>query len=142
MAFAPGHDVECCTGNVNRFMPYYVEQMWLSAPGNGLVASLYGPSSVSAKVGKNQTEIEIVEETNYPFSETINFKISTTTDVGSITGASDGLLDTDDEAGNLSIPDFGNYYLTCDTINLVWAHELRTCTLIGSFNLAIACIAP
>ncbi len=77
MAFAPGHDVECCTGNVNRFMPYYVEQMWLSAPGNGLVASLYGPSSVSAKVGKNQTEIEIVEETNYPFSETINFKIST-----------------------------------------------------------------
>ena len=77
MAFAPGHDVECCTGNVNRFMPYYVEQMWLSAPNNGLVASLYGPSSVSAKVGKNQTEIEIVEETNYPFSETIDFKIST-----------------------------------------------------------------
>ncbi len=77
MAFAPGHDVECCTGNVNRFMPYYAEQMWLSAPGNGLVASLYGPSSVSAKVGKNKTEIEIEEETNYPFSETINFIINT-----------------------------------------------------------------
>ena len=77
MAFAPGHDVECCTGNVNRFMPYYVEQMWLSAPDNGLVASLYGPSSVTAKVGGNQTEVEIEEKTNYPFSETINFKINT-----------------------------------------------------------------
>ncbi len=49
-------------------------------------------------------------------------------------GASDGLLDSDDGAGNLSVPDFGNYYLTCDTINLVWAHELRTFALIGSFN--------
>jgi len=77
MAFAPGHDVECCTGNVNRFMPYYVEQMWLSAPNNGIVASLYGPSSVSAKVGKNQTEIVIDEKTNYPFSERIDFKINT-----------------------------------------------------------------
>ena len=76
MAFAPGHDVECCTGNVNRFMPYYVEQMWLSGANNGLVAALYGPSSVSAKVGKNQTAIEITEETKYPFSETINFKFS------------------------------------------------------------------
>ncbi len=74
MAYVPGHDVECCTGNVNRFMPYYVEQMWLSAPNNGLVASLFGPTSVSANVGKNLVPITVTENTNYPFSDTIEFK--------------------------------------------------------------------
>ena len=74
MAYLPGHDVECCTGNVNRFMPYYVEQMWLSAPNNGLVASLFGPSSVTTTVGKDQIPITVTETTNYPFSEKIDFK--------------------------------------------------------------------
>jgi len=74
MAYVPGHDVECCTGNVNRFMPYYVEQMWLSAPNNGLVASLFGPSSVSTRVGKDQVSATVTESTNYPFSENIEFK--------------------------------------------------------------------
>ncbi len=74
MIYAPGHDVECCTGNVNRFMPYYVEQMWMTAPNNGLVASLFGPTSVDATVGKNKTPITVTENTNYPFSDTIEFK--------------------------------------------------------------------
>jgi len=77
MIYAPGHDVECCTGNVNRFMPYYVEQMWLSAPDNGLAAALLGPSSVTAMVGKNNVAIKVIEETNYPFTEEVNFKIET-----------------------------------------------------------------
>jgi len=76
MSYVPGHDVECCTGNVNRFMPYYVEQMWMSSPDNGLVASLFGPTSVNAKVGKNNTDITVTEETNYPFSDTIEFKFN------------------------------------------------------------------
>lgn len=73
-AFLPGHDVECCTGNVNRFMPYYVEQMWLGAS-EGIVASLYGPSEVSFMYnGKN---VSILETTNYPFSNEVEFKIET-----------------------------------------------------------------
>ena len=74
MAFLPGHDVECCTGNVNRFMPYYVEQMWLNSPDNGLVAALFGPSTVDAKVGEKQETITVSQETNYPFSEKIDFE--------------------------------------------------------------------
>ncbi len=74
MAYLPGHDVECCTGNVNRFMPYYVEQMWLSDKKAGLVASLFGPSSVEVKVGKKQVPITVTEATDYPFSETVAFK--------------------------------------------------------------------
>jgi uncharacterized protein len=78
MAFLPGHDVECCTGNVNRFMPYYVEQMWLNAPDNGLVAALFGPSSVQTTVGKSKIPVIITEATEYPFSEKIDFKFQTT----------------------------------------------------------------
>lgn len=81
MAYVPGHDVECCTGNVNRFMPYYVEQMWLSAANNGLVASLFGPSSVATEVGKNQVPVRVTESTNYPFSEKIEFKFQMDTSV-------------------------------------------------------------
>ncbi len=77
MAFAPGHDVECCTGNVNRFMPYYVEQMWLKTQDHGLVAALFGPCSVRAEAGKKSVLLTIVEETDYPFSERIDFKIQT-----------------------------------------------------------------
>jgi len=73
MAFLPGHDVECCTGNVNRFMPYYAEQMWLRSPDYGLVAALFGPSSVKTTVGKNYTPITISAKTNYPFSGKIEF---------------------------------------------------------------------
>jgi hypothetical protein len=74
MAYLPGHDVECCTGNVNRFMPYYAEQMWLGAPGNGLAAALLGPSSVDAWVGDKHTPVTVTEETEYPFSEKIDFR--------------------------------------------------------------------
>ena len=81
MAFLPGHDVECCTGNVNRFMPYYVEQMWLRAPDNGLVIALLVPSTVSTVVGKGNVKISISEVTNYPFSESVDFKIQTQEDV-------------------------------------------------------------
>ncbi|WP_272621399.1 beta-L-arabinofuranosidase domain-containing protein [Allomuricauda sp. AC10] len=75
MAFAPGHDVECCTGNVNRFMPYYIEQMWATSKDNGLVAALYGPSTISAKVGENNQPITVNQITNYPFSNNIRFEI-------------------------------------------------------------------
>jgi len=75
MAFMPGHDVECCTGNVNRFMPYYVEQMWLTSEDNGIVAALYGPSSVVARVGEQAQSVKLRQETSYPFAEEISFTL-------------------------------------------------------------------
>jgi len=77
MAFLPGHDTECCTGNVNRFMPYYIEQMWLGTKDNGIAAALYGPSAIDANVGAGKQPVRITENTKYPFGETITFKIST-----------------------------------------------------------------
>jgi len=77
MAFLPGHDTECCTGNVNRFMPYYIDQMWLRTKDDGIAAALFGPSAIDANVGANKQHVKITENTNYPFSEKINFSIST-----------------------------------------------------------------
>jgi DUF1680 family protein len=73
MAYLPGHDVACCTGNVNRFMPYFVGQMWLNSPDQGLVAALLGPCQVCAAVGAQGTEVTIKELTDYPFSESVDF---------------------------------------------------------------------
>lgn len=47
-------------------------------------------------------------------------------------GASPGTLDTDDGAGNLSVPDFGGYVLTCDTNALTWSFEVQNWGVIGS----------
>jgi hypothetical protein len=66
----------CCAGNVARMLPTYVQRMWMSTAADGLAAVLFGPSSVTAVVGRKQQTVEIVEETSYPFSERITFRIS------------------------------------------------------------------
>jgi hypothetical protein len=81
MAYRPGHPVACCTGNINRFMPYYAMQTWLRAEGNGLAAALYGPSTVSTRVGAQDTPVTVSQETRYPFDETIRFTVATGEDV-------------------------------------------------------------
>jgi DUF1680 family protein len=50
--------------------------MWLATSDNGLCASLYGPSEVTAKVGEAGAEVTVSEETKYPLGEAITFKIS------------------------------------------------------------------
>lgn len=67
----------CCAGNVARMLPTYVQRMWMSAPGEGLAAVLYGPSRVTAVVGKTKRSVEIIEKTSYPFSDRITLRIRT-----------------------------------------------------------------
>jgi uncharacterized protein len=75
LAYRPGHDVECCSGNVERFLPNFALRQWLLTPSGGIVAALYSPSSFSTTI--NQTKLTIDENTDYPFSETIQFVIHT-----------------------------------------------------------------
>ncbi|KXA94201.1 hypothetical protein AKJ65_05085 [candidate division MSBL1 archaeon SCGC-AAA259E19] len=77
MAYRPNHDTECCPGQVNRVMPNFIRRMWLSDGSGGLVAALYGPSRVNAEVGEKGKSVTIVENTDYPFSERIEFQIRT-----------------------------------------------------------------
>ncbi len=72
MSYRTAHETECCSGNVNRAMPNYVARMWMRAA-DGLAAALYGPCEVRAKVGGK--DVSITEETDYPFRETISFKV-------------------------------------------------------------------
>jgi hypothetical protein len=54
--------------------PRLVENMWMATNDNGLVAVAYGPCEVKAKAGN--TDVTITEETNYPFSDDIQFKLT------------------------------------------------------------------
>ncbi len=65
----------CCAGNISRMLPTYAQRLWMSAGNGGLAAILYGPSRVLTTAGKERQPIEIVEETSYPFSEEMSFRI-------------------------------------------------------------------
>jgi hypothetical protein len=70
------HIYRCCQHNVAMGWPYYVEHLWMAAPGDGLVAWMYGPSEVKARVAGGK-EVKIVEETTYPFDTTVKLTLST-----------------------------------------------------------------
>jgi hypothetical protein len=72
----PGQATACCGGNVHRIFPNYVIRMWMKSDDGGLAAVLYGPSKVNATVGPDGEPVEIVQTTNYPFDEQIEFKIN------------------------------------------------------------------
>jgi DUF1680 family protein len=77
MAYRPNHDCECCPGEVHRVMPNFAARMWMSDGAGGLVAALYGPSRITAAVGTRGAKITVVEETDYPFRDRIEFQIRT-----------------------------------------------------------------
>jgi hypothetical protein len=72
MSYRAGHETPCCSGNVNRAMPNYVSRMWMQSR-EGLVAALYGPCEAHTTV--QGQAVSIVEETEYPFRETITFTV-------------------------------------------------------------------
>jgi hypothetical protein len=76
-AYTPFEDYRCCQHNVAFGWPYYAEHLWLATQDNGLAAVLYAASEVGAKVGSEGTAVKIIEETGYPFDESVEFKIVT-----------------------------------------------------------------
>jgi len=75
-AFMPGiHNYRCCPHNYGIGWPNYVEEMWLATPDRGVCASMYGAGEVTARVADGQT-VKIVQQTNYPFDDTIRLFIS------------------------------------------------------------------
>jgi beta-L-arabinofuranosidase (glycosyl hydrolase family 127)/glycosyl hydrolase family 127 (putative beta-L-arabinofuranosidase) len=74
LAYSP-HQYRCCQHNHVMGWPYYAEELWLATSDRGLCASLYAASEVEAKVGDG-TKIKIIEETDYPFSDVVQFKVA------------------------------------------------------------------
>jgi len=73
MRYAPNPGTECCPGNVNRMMPNFAINSWMTDGKGGIVAAMYAPTSVTYPVGEKNTEVTIDEATNYPFTDSINF---------------------------------------------------------------------
>ena len=60
---------------MHRLFPNYVIRMWMKDAGDGVTAMLYGPSAIRTTVGSDKREVEIVQTTDYPFGEQIDFTI-------------------------------------------------------------------
>lgn len=66
----------CCTSNMHQGWPKFAQHLWFATPDKGLAALVYSPSIVTAYVAGGR-QVTLKEETNYPFSETIKFTITT-----------------------------------------------------------------
>jgi DUF1680 family protein len=64
----------CCTANMHQGWPKYVSHLWMATPDGGLAATAYGPSRVDAAVAGG-IRAAIVEETEYPFRESIRLRV-------------------------------------------------------------------
>ena len=73
LGFTP--NFPCCLANMHLPFPTYVENMWMASNDKGLVAALYGPCEVKAKVGTN-IDADITEATGYPFSDVVVFTVN------------------------------------------------------------------
>lgn len=64
----------CCTCNMHQGWPKLVQNLWYAAPDGGLAALVYAPCTLSTQVADG-TRVRIVEETDYPFEESIRFTL-------------------------------------------------------------------
>jgi len=64
----------CCTSNMHQGWPKFTQNLWYATDDGGLAATIYSPSSVKAKVADG-VDVHFVEDTKYPFEETINIRL-------------------------------------------------------------------
>lgn len=67
ISYSP-HVYRCCQHNVAMGWPWYVQNLWQATADKGLAAWLYASSEVTTKVGRKETEVKIISETDYPFN--------------------------------------------------------------------------
>ena len=70
----------CCQHNHGHALPYYLQNLVMATNDNGLAAVMYNSCTTKATVGKG-TNVIIKQQTNYPFSEDVEFTFLTEQDV-------------------------------------------------------------
>lgn len=65
----------CCTANMHQGWTKFASHLWYAAADTGIVAVQFSPSEVSMNIGSGP--VTITEQTDYPFSDMVNFVIST-----------------------------------------------------------------
>ncbi|MDR0671382.1 MAG: glycoside hydrolase family 127 protein [Oscillospiraceae bacterium] len=66
---APG-GFECCFPNHQMGWGKFIQSMWMATRDNGLAATVYGPTSVTAKVAGGKTA-QFDEDTDFPFKDVV-----------------------------------------------------------------------
>ncbi|GAB3817670.1 beta-L-arabinofuranosidase domain-containing protein [Kribbella italica] len=66
----------CCPHNYGMAWPYYAQELWLATTDSGLAASMFAASKVTATVGDG-TVVTVVQDTDYPFDETVTLTVQT-----------------------------------------------------------------
>lgn len=67
----------CCLANMHQGWTKFASHLWYATPNKGLAALHFSPNQIKTKVGKQNTEVIIDEDTNYPFGNKIDFNINT-----------------------------------------------------------------
>ena len=57
----------CCVLNEARAMPHYTNGVWMTSSGRDIYLMCFGPVSLKTQI--EDTDLEIIQETNYPFSD-------------------------------------------------------------------------
>jgi len=70
------HDYRCCQHNVAMTWPKFTENLWQATADGGLVAWMYAPNEVNAKVGRGGGEVKILVATDYPFKGEVNLQLT------------------------------------------------------------------
>jgi hypothetical protein len=63
----------CCTANFHQGWPKFAASLWMLSNDDGLVAAVYSPCEVRTMV--RNTAVHILEETEYPFRESVRIRI-------------------------------------------------------------------
>jgi hypothetical protein len=63
----------CCTANLHQAWPKFAASLWMRNADDGLAAVAYAPSSVTVEIKRTKVTVELTTE--YPFRETLAFKV-------------------------------------------------------------------
>ena len=64
----------CCTTNFHHIWPKFTQHLWMASADDGLAAVAYAPCRVTTEVADGRT-VTIHESGDYPFGDTVRFKI-------------------------------------------------------------------
>jgi uncharacterized protein len=64
----------CCAANFHQGWPKFAASLWMASDDDGLVAACYSPCEVRTTV--RRTELHLIEETEYPFRESVRITVN------------------------------------------------------------------
>lgn len=71
----------CCLANMHQGWTKFAQHLWYRNGKNGVAALAFSPNTLKTTVGSANTEIEIAENTSYPFDDRIQFDLKMKTPV-------------------------------------------------------------